>query len=241
MAENASVHHRSEEIAPGTAASEADRASVASPNRVVSRHERTAVATKAATSSTLVFASAAAVVAIVAALVYCVLLSPTAHMTREEAACYRAKQRADASGSDSGSDSDGAAHFAAGECFASGDGAPRSDVHALEYFKRAADRGHARAQYRAAMLYASERGGWHQNARSLAFLYFTKAAHHGLREAQYELALCYRAGLGVSASKARALELFKNAADQGHTDAQFEVAESYLAGAGVGVGSKVRF
>ena len=91
------------------------------------------------------------------------------------------------------------------------------------WYEKAADQGHADAQYRAGVRYYDGQffGTKIVGKNYLkAAQYFVKAADQGHAKAQYILGEMYYKGEGVPKALDKALEWFRKAADQGHADAQ---------------------
>ena len=96
----------------------------------------------------------------------------------------------------------------------------RNESEAVQWFTRAAKKGHVMSESALASYYSSK--GDMVNAVK----WFTRAAEHGVAEAQYNLGVCYFNGLGgLSEDRALALNWYKKAADQGHVPAKQAVAE----------------
>ena len=98
-----------------------------------------------------------------------------------------------------------------------------------ECSKRAADLGHAGAQYSTWLGYKGECG---QNDEK-AFHYLKLSADQGYFDAQYEIGLEYVRGNRVVHSYRNAFKQFKLAADQGHRDAPEALGRLYVNGWGV--------
>ena len=102
---------------------------------------------------------------------------------------------------------------------------------------QSAQRGDVRAQYRLAMVYASEslQGAVDQKTTNAAeaLRWMRAAAAQGDADGQNALADFYLAGLGVAQSNAEAVRWYRLAAAQGHTDAQVGLGRAFLNGSGV--------
>ena len=90
---------------------------------------------------------------------------------------------------------------------------------AVKYFRKAAERGHADAQYQLGMCY--EFGFGVEKDLSEAVKWFRKAAERGHADAQYQLGMCYDCGRGVKKDLNEAVKWFRKAAAQGNVDAQW--------------------
>ena len=76
--------------------------------------------------------------------------------------------------------------------YLNGDGVSRDYKKAAEYFRNAAEQGHAIAQYNLGLMY--ELGDGVPQSYSNAFSWYLKAAEQGLARAQYDLASLYERG-----------------------------------------------
>lgn len=88
---------------------------------------------------------------------------------------------------------------------------------AAQWFERAAEQGHADAQYRAGEAYQIGRGV----PKNLAWAarWFNKAALQGVRNGQYMTGMVYAAGSGIPRDLATAYRWLAVAADRGHEKA----------------------
>lgn len=101
----------------------------------------------------------------------------------------------------------------------------------LTYFEKAAELGHAEAQYRLGTFYEEGIGVKHN--MDLAIQWWTKAAQQYHAKAQHNLGFCYQQGIGVVKDLSVAIEWFEKAADQGYADSQFNLGCNYIKGIGV--------
>ncbi len=102
---------------------------------------------------------------------------------------------------------------------------------ALRLFRRAADRGHAGAQYKLGVMYSLGQGVPKNEPESLAWL--RKAADQGHANAQLSVGLSYSNGVGVPKDEKEAASWYRKAAEQGFADAQYCLAGAYYWGDGV--------
>lgn len=91
----------------------------------------------------------------------------------------------------------------------------------VECFRKAAELGHAEAQYRLGDCYECARGV-NKDLRE-AFKWYRKAAKQGHAEAQYRLGKCYEYGEGVEKDSAKAAMWYRKAAEQGDESAKFSL------------------
>jgi hypothetical protein len=95
----------------------------------------------------------------------------------------------------------------------------------VEWYRKAADQGHAHAQYNLGVMYHEGRGGLPQSD-ALAVEWYRKAADQGHAEGQVGLAQMYHFGLGgVPQDSSMALTLLQKAAVQGHKNAAARIPQ----------------
>ncbi len=97
-------------------------------------------------------------------------------------------------------------------------GAKQDYALAAQWWQRAADQGHKRAQASLGFCYAHGEGVKMDKSRAVQL--YQLAADQGLAIAQYNLGLCYRDGTGVAVNSAKATTLFRASSDQGHEHAK---------------------
>jgi TPR repeat protein len=102
---------------------------------------------------------------------------------------------------------------------------------ALEWYRRAAEQGHERAQYRLGLLLADGKGSAPNPTE--AARWFREAANQGHSDAQLQLGILYDTGEGVAQDQAEAARLYRLAAEDGLTDAMYNLGLMYAAGQGV--------
>lgn len=112
------------------------------------------------------------------------------------------------------------------ECYGRGEYA-----EAAQWYRKAADRGHASAQYYLGDAYFHGDGVPKDDAQ--AVYWFGKAAEQGVLDAQYNLAICYLHGKGTPQDNTQAAYWFLKAAEQGDASAQVNIAICYENGMGV--------
>ncbi len=89
---------------------------------------------------------------------------------------------------------------------------------ALYYYRRAAELGHAQAQFKLGVMYYSGDGVKQDYVETVKW--YRKAAEQEYAPAQYNLGLMYQCGYGVQQDKSEAVKWYRKAAEQGDTDAQ---------------------
>jgi len=102
-------------------------------------------------------------------------------------------------------------------------------AEAAKWYRKAADQGHAEAQYQLGDLYYSTVNGGEAEAAK----WYRKAADQGHAEAQFHIGDCYAEGTGVAKDEVEAIKWFRKAADQGCVWAQYRLGECYENGTGV--------
>lgn len=118
-----------------------------------------------------------------------------------------------------------------GLCFASGQGMPKDEVEAYNWFRRAAEGGNAVGQYNLAQAFATGNGiARHYES---AVHWAKKSAEQGYPKGLCRLGLLYREGEGVAANAAESAKLFRQGADKGDEWCMALLAEAYEKGTGV--------
>ena len=116
------------------------------------------------------------------------------------------------------------------DMYARGQLVAQDDVQAVFWWRKAAEQGHAEAEYNLADMYFMGRGVTQDDSRALQW--FRKAAEQGYADAENALANMYASGRGVSKDDALALEWFRRAAEQGNATAQNNLGIGYALGRG---------
>lgn len=104
-----------------------------------------------------------------------------------------------------------------GVMYFKGEGVKADHLQGLEYFKKAAERGHTNAQFILGNLY--DKGEDVVQDRAVAARWYGKAAAAGHVQAQFNLGLMYTNGEGVEKDREEAVVWLKKAARQGHKGA----------------------
>jgi TPR repeat protein len=106
-----------------------------------------------------------------------------------------------------------------------------SEAEAVRWCHKAAQQGHADAQYRLGPRYY---WGWGvQQDRAEAAKWYRRAAEQGHVAAQYELGFMCEFGEGVPQDYTEAATWYRKAAEQGHVEAQYQIGSMYDIGEGV--------
>lgn len=103
--------------------------------------------------------------------------------------------------------------------------------NAVKWYRKAAEQGHADAQYQLGECY---RYGWGvKENKGLAAKWYGRAAEQEHADAQYQLGECYLFGEGLNENEESAVKWYAIAAEKGHADAQYQLGECYRYGWGV--------
>ena len=113
--------------------------------------------------------------------------------------------------------------YAQGMRYSEGDGVEKDLEQAVRYFRKAADAGHAPAQFVMAACFHTGYGV--EADPALAVEWYRKAAEQGHAEAQFNLGACYASGYGVKKDPDRAIDWYRNAAAQDNEDAKAALRE----------------
>ncbi len=123
-------------------------------------------------------------------------------------------------------------NFAMGRNYALGENGHTADwAKAAEYYRKAADAGHAEAQYYLGECYEKGLGVSQDHTEAVAW--YRKAAEQGNVPAQCNLGWCYENGLGVAQDYKEAVAWYRKAAEQGYARAQHNLGVCYAKGRGV--------
>lgn len=123
-----------------------------------------------------------------------------------------------------------------GQWESAGHGAAPDFVQARQWYERAAQQGHVRAQWLLGGLYATGAVGVARDAK-LATSWCKKAAQAGFAPAQATLGTLFAQAKRMD----RAVSWWSQAAAQGDAEAQFNLAQAYRAGKGVPVDLRTAF
>jgi len=104
-------------------------------------------------------------------------------------------------------------------------------AEAVKWYRKAAEQGHARAQYALGFMYESGRGVTQDDSEAVKW--YRKAAEQGDASAQSNLGLMYESGRGVTKDDSEAVKWYRKAAKQGNANAQFALGVMYQNGRGV--------
>ena len=107
----------------------------------------------------------------------------------------------------------------------------QNTAKAADWYRRAAECGHADEQNKLGVMYREGRGVTKDDAQAVAW--FRKAAEQGNADAQNNLGWMYAKGRGVAQDDAQAVAWFRKAAEQGLAEAQNSLGDMYQEGRGV--------
>src|SRR5438445_635353 len=109
-------------------------------------------------------------------------------------------------------------------------GVIQDDAEGVKWFRKAADKGDASAQYNLGIMYINGQGVRQDYAEALKW--HLKAAEQGYADAQYEIGRRYFAGQGLAKDYSEAVRWARKAAEQGHAMAQLVLSSYYFQGLG---------
>jgi len=102
---------------------------------------------------------------------------------------------------------------------------------AAREYRKAAEQGHADAQYILGVMYNFGKGVPENYTEAIKW--YRKAAEQGHADAQHNVGIMYYLGLGVPQDDAKAIKWFRKAAVQGAASGQFFLGSMYASGKGV--------
>ena len=103
---------------------------------------------------------------------------------------------------------------------------------AARWWRKAAEQGHAEAQYRLASDCYGQGQGVQKSAADAA-MWYRRAAEQGHAEAECRLGFMYLCGTGVGNDYSEAFRWFRKSAEQGNSGAEYMLGEMYSDGRGV--------
>ena len=118
-----------------------------------------------------------------------------------------------------------------GTRYSKGEGVPKDEAKAAQWYQKAAEQGLAVAQNNLGFMYANGRGVPKDYAK--AAQWYNKAASQGDSDAQVRLGLMYVRGQGMQQDATMAKQWFQRAADKGNETAQYNLGYMYDEGIGV--------
>jgi TPR repeat protein len=121
------------------------------------------------------------------------------------------------------------AQFKLGEYHSTRGEYPGDFREALKWYTKAAEQGHAGAQYAIGAHYDFPK----DPKIILAPMWYRKAAEQGHIDAQFSLGRCYEEGRGVKKDLAESVRWYRKAAEAGDATAQYVVGYAYQHGEGV--------
>jgi TPR repeat protein len=124
------------------------------------------------------------------------------------------------------------AQFQLGRCNEKGYGVLRDFINTFFWYRKAANRENAVAQYYLGKCYVYLTIRSEEDLKQAVFWYQTSAEQNYVR-AQYTLGLCYKTGLGVEENPAQAICWYRKAAEDEYALAEYQVGKAYEKGKGV--------
>eukprot|EP00747_Dinoflagellata_sp_TGD_P073018 gnl/TRDRNA2_/TRDRNA2_157720_c0_seq2.p1 gnl/TRDRNA2_/TRDRNA2_157720_c0~~gnl/TRDRNA2_/TRDRNA2_157720_c0_seq2.p1 ORF type:complete len:255 (+),score=46.43 gnl/TRDRNA2_/TRDRNA2_157720_c0_seq2:193-957(+) len=112
-----------------------------------------------------------------------------------------------------------------------GQGIEQNDAEAVRWYRKAAEQGHARAQFNVGVMYHNGKGV--EKDDSATAYWHRKAAEQDVVMAQYNMGFMYENGVGVEQSYSEAARWYLSAAEQGDARAQSNLGVMYEEGQGV--------
>ena len=103
-------------------------------------------------------------------------------------------------------------------CFAEGKGVEQNWTKAVEWYTKAAEKGHGDAMYNIGVCF--EKGEGVEQNWTKAVEWYTKAAEKGHSSAMSNLGRCFEKGEGVEQNLAKAVEWYTKAVDHGRAKAK---------------------
>lgn len=107
-----------------------------------------------------------------------------------------------------------------GDMYFAGHGVTLDRVQAAIWFRKAAEQGHVKAQYRMGCCFSWDET---EEGQAEAAQWYLMAAKQGDATAQFNLGLCYQYGEGLTRAYAKAAKWYIKAAKQGHNGAQVQL------------------
>ena len=101
-------------------------------------------------------------------------------------------------------------------------------TQAVYWWQKAAEQGHAEAQYNLGLCFAREHGVVQDYEQAMSW--FRKASEQEFALASYNIGLCYSRGFGVETDTEQMLYWYQKTAEQGLADAQYFLALTYMYG-----------
>jgi TPR repeat protein len=119
--------------------------------------------------------------------------------------------------------------------YLNGEGVIKDESKAVDFFRNAAERGYAPAQYQLAECYWLSLGVAkdYKNHFELMMKWYRKSAEQGYAPAQAELASQYRLGIICAIDQVEAVKWARKSAEQGNAWGQYNLGECYYNGEGV--------
>ena len=118
-----------------------------------------------------------------------------------------------------------------GDCYYYGKKVEEDEEQAFIWYKKAAEQGHADAEYSLGWCY--EYGEGVEKDEKKAFDCYVRSSGKGCVTAQFRIGSCYENGVGVSEDLKQAFCWYRKAAENGNADAQYSLGWCYEYGEGI--------
>ncbi|MCP4035379.1 MAG: sel1 repeat family protein [bacterium] len=161
------------------------------------------------------------VCAVVLAVVFVASFSTRGHASEELASAVRLANAGDLEGM-----------YSLGRLYELGREVDRDLLEAARQYRRAAERGHAEAQFALGLLLVGALPDAPRD-EGKSFVWFQEAAQQGHPTAAYFLGMSYESGVGTRASSERAFDWYRRAASFGSAGATNAIARMYASGVGL--------
>jgi TPR repeat protein len=109
-------------------------------------------------------------------------------------------------------------------------GVPKDEAEGVKWFRKAAEKNLALAEYNLGACYAFGQGVAKDQVEAVKW--YRRAAEQNLAQAQFNLAVCYAEGYGLRKDETEAVNWYRKAAERNHAGAQNNLAACYEVGQG---------
>jgi hypothetical protein len=124
-----------------------------------------------------------------------------------------------------------------GYCFDKGEGVEQNLAKAVEWFTKAAEKGHSSAMSNLGRCFKKGQGVEQNLAKAVEW--YTKAAEKGHSTAMNNLGICFHNGVGVEQNSTKAVEWYTKAAEKGDSTAMNYEQPRHLLPEGRGRGAEL--
>lgn len=124
--------------------------------------------------------------------------------------------------------------YGLGWCYQNGIGVDTDEVQAVDWYKKAVERGNRRALFHLGSCYAKGLGGLPKDERK-AFVLYQEAERLNVPGTAYAIGLCFLEGKGVEKDLEKGLAYLNRAASEGDVKAMNSLAKCFAEGIGVAI------